>query len=713
MSLRLVWMFALLGVLSCGAEERSDAAVHEEFQRIADSLYQGHNRYLGQARLGELEARAQAADLSPSAATEARLELARGLLEQGQVERAIAELEDQMAQQGRSLSLALVRLLGIAYLRQAEVENCIQRYNAECCLFPLEGGALHGRSEPAQRAFDMFTGLLRARPEDLGTRWLLNLSAMALGRYPEGVPEAQRLPSDAFASEVDPGVFPNVSSEWGLDDSNLCGGVLVQDFDGDLRLDVMTSSYDPREPLRLYLNRGKGSFERVSPQEGCAGQLGGFNLIGGDYDNDGDVDVFVLRGAWLYEDGRIRNSLLRNEGEGRFRDVTHEAGLAEPSAPTQTGAWGDFDGDGFLDLYVGNESRKGREAEGDYPSQLFLNRGQGEFLEVAQRAGVTNDRYAKGVTVGDYDRDGDLDLYVSNVGRNRLYENDGQATFEDVAHRAGVVEPARRSFACWFFDYDQDGELDLFVTAYEAEIADLALEALGRPTRATSPELYRNLGDRRFARVAREVGLDRVFLPMGANFGDIDNDGWLDMYLTTGDPKFESLMPNVLLRNALGERFQDVTRATRTGHLQKGHGIAFADLDQDGDQDLFHQLGGFFPGDRFRNALFLNPGHAGRYLALELVGVDCNRSAIGARVELDVDGPGGRRTLYRHVGSVSSFGGSPLRQEIGLGDATVVSELRVTWPGDLEPERWEDLPLDGLVRIRQGSGSFELLVLPR
>ena len=147
------------------------------------------------------------------------------------------------------------------------------------------------------------------------------------------------------------------------------------------------------------------------------------------------------------------------------------------------------------------------------------------------------------------------------------------------------------------------------------------------------------------------MGLDHAYLPMGANFGDLDNDGFLDIYLTTGRPDFAALMPNVMLRNDRGQQFQDVTVSGGFGHLQKGHGVAFADLDNDGDQDIYHQLGGFFPGDRFHNALFLNPGHGHRFVCLSLRGTVGNSHGLGARITIHTDGPDGKRRIYREVGA--------------------------------------------------------------
>jgi VCBS repeat protein/ASPIC/UnbV protein len=688
----------------------------EEFLRIGRELYSNENPFVGTGPQRKLEAALAAPDLAPEKRAELLIKLGKEHLKGTDVPLAIATMESAapLFEEGANPALArmLHESLGLAYLRLAEQENCIRRHNTDCCLFPLEGGALHQERAPAEHAREHYLALLDLTPDDRAAQWLLNLTAMALGEYPESVPERWRLPEKSFESELPAGLefprFPDIAPKVGVDVLNMAGGVAVEDYDGDGWLDILTSTCDPLGPLLFLKNGGDGSFVDRSKAAHVDEQLGGLNLISGDPDNDGDWDALVLRGAWLLDYGRIRKSLLRNDA-GVFTDVTRAAGLAEPAYPTQTAAFGDFDADGVLDLYVGNESRIEVEQASNYPSQLFRGRGGLVFEDATARAGVANDRYAKGIAAGDYDNDGDLDLFVSNIGLNRLYRNKGDGTFRDVAAKAGVAGTPERHFGCWFWDPDNDGWLDLWVAGYDASLADLTEASFGRPDQALRPLVLRNRRDGSFADVAAEVGLARPLRPMGSNFGDLDNDGWLDIYLGTGEPSLQALMPNVLLWNREGKRFLDVTRAAGMGHLQKGHGVAFADFDRDGDQDVFHQLGGFFLVDRFHSALFENPGFGRHWLMLDLEGTRTNRAAIGARVRLVLDTPAGPREIHRAAGSVSSFGGSPSRLQIGLGDATRIARLEIRWPRTAELQVFTDLPMDAALRVREGETELERL----
>jgi hypothetical protein len=617
---------------------------------------------------------------------------------------------------------ALLYDLGVANMRQGEVDNCVARHTSRSCILPIEGDGVHVDQTGSRAAMKWFReALAGSQPGEsihVAARWLLNVTAMTVGEHPDALAEEERVDFTAFAGASEFPRFVDVAHELGLAVFDHSGGAVVDDLDGDGTLDVFTSSWDTQGELRVFLNRGDGTFEDATQRAGLDGIHGGLNLVQADYDDDGDVDVLVLRGAWRFGiAGKHPNSLLRNEGDGTFVDVTFLAGLGEDHFPTQTGAWGDYDLDGDLDLYVGNEATPNHR----FASQLFRNEGDGSFVDVAREAGVTNLRYAKGVVWGDYDRDGDPDLYVSNLDAdNRLYRNEGDGTFVDVAAELGVAQP-RNSFPVWFWDYDNDGWLDLFVSSYDkgdswaeyrlttvaASYAPDVRERFGSPP----PRLYRGDGKGGFEDVAAAAGVARATLPMSGNFGDLDNDGFLDFYLGTGYPYFDGLIPNVMFRGVGGRSFEDVTIAGGFGHLQKGHGIAFCDLDDDGDQDVFEQMGGAFPGDAFGNALFENPGFGNHWLRVRLVGTESNRSAIGAHVRADLTEGEAHRSVHRHVTSGGSFGANPLEQHLGLGSATSVDVLEVTWPRTGRTQTFRDVAADQRIVITEGTDAIEVVPL--
>lgn len=752
-----ICLATLLGTIGCGASSDTDGAasvtnpstngppkletllpvnvaIRDEFVQIADRIELSENKYLGQHQPDRFRRELQRGNLDIQTEVNLWLQLCFHELRLGNIESAATAIKSAFTiveKSGRKPPVQMLKLRALVYLREAEYRNCVERHNCECCVFPLKGGGIHSIKEPMTKARESLLEFLQQSPRNLEASWLLNITGMALGGYPNSIPKPFRLPESIFQANHSVPTFSDIAPKLGVDTFNLCGGAMVEDFDGDNLLDIVTSTYDLRQAMTFYRNVGDGTFANESISSQLASQLSGLNCISADYDNDGDMDILVLRGAWLYDDGQLRNSLLRNDGNGTFTDVTNKAGLASSDAnrPTQAAVWGDFDNDGWLDVFIGNESRVEMKENpgGNYPSQLFRNRGDGTFIDVAFTAGVTNDRFCKGVAAGDYDNDGDLDIYVSNSNTNRLYRNDGGMQFTDVASELSVGEPSRWSFASWFFDYNDDGWLDLFVAAYQSTVAEVAADYIGIPHKGLSPCLYRNRGDGTFENVAKQVNLDHAYMPMGANFGDIDNDGSLDIYLTTGSPDFASLTPNVMLRNLDGKQFQDVTFSAGVGHLQKGHGIAFADLDNDGDQDIYHQLGGFFPGDKFHNTLFLNScaGAAeefgqNHFVKIKLIGKQCNRQAIGARVRVVTTTPNGTQTRHRAVGMVSSFGGSPSRQEIGLGKALSIDRIEIDWPSTKSSagnqpttQTIHGVKLDSFVEITQGEPAAVELTLPR
>jgi hypothetical protein len=591
---------------------------------------------------------------------------------------------------GREVKLLLEEELGVAYLRQGELQNCQLNHHAEMCILPLSVLAQHKLTAGSEKAVEYFKKYLQVEPKNLEVRWLLNIAYMTLGKYPQEVPKEHLIPPAAFASKEDIGRFTDVAPSAGIDVVGNAGGMVTDDFDNDGFLDIVFSSVDLCESLRFFHNNGDGSFNERTQAAKLDKQFGGINLVQTDYNNDGWLDLFVMRGGWDYP---MRNSLLKNNQDGSFTDVTVESGLDTGAFRTHSATWADFDNDGFVDVFIGHEFGK---------SQLFRNKGDGSFDDVSGKAGVDKVAFTKGATWGDYDNDGYADLYVSNFGEeNFLYHNNRNGTFTNVARQLQVDKPIM-SFPCWFFDYDNDGFTDIFVSSFVPSVTEVVRSYLALPAQAETMKLYKNTGKGTFAEVSKTTGLNRVVPSMGANFGDLDNDGYLDFYLGTGSPSYAALMPNFMFRNQSGKSFADVTTSTGTGHLQKGHGVTFSDLDNDGDQDVSINIGGAAPGDKYNKALFANPGQGNNWLSVKLTGVKTNRAAIGAKIKVVIEDKAGKlSSRFREVSNGGSFGASSLTQSIGLGKAAKVKSLEIFWQASNTRQIFRDLEANQFIEIKE------------
>ena len=199
---------------------------------------------------------------------------------------------------------------------------------------------------------------------------------------------------------------------------------------------------------------------------------------------------------------------------------------------------------------------------------------------------------------------------------------------------------------------------------------------------------------------------------MGSNFADFDNDGFLDMYLGTGDPQLSTLVPKRMFRNLSGKRFVEITASSGTGHLQKGHGVACGDWDRDGNIDIAMELGGATPGDRYHNVLFQNPGQGNRSVTVKLVGRKTNRAAIGARIKVVTAGDH-PLTVYRYVTSGGSFGANPLEQTIGVGLAARIATLEVYWPTSGTTQTFHDVTVGQYLMITEFADKSEAKQMKR
>ena len=644
-----------------------------------------------------------------------KLRLGNSYMELGEEQKAINVLATLLAEisplefEHRTI---VKKDLAMAYMRLGERTNCFHNHTAESCIFPISVAGRHNDKTGSEKAIELYKQLLTDDPSDLESRWLMNVAYMTIGGYPDSVPPGMllKVTNDDSLNTIKP--FTDVAANVGLNISSQAGGNIVDDFNNDGYPDIVTSSWSLKEPMHFYRSNGNGTFTDVSDSSWLGYLTGGLYMTQTDYNNDGFKDIFVFRGGWKGKFGHEPNSLLRNNGDGTFTDVTKASGLFSIH-PTQTGTWADFNNDGWLDLFIGNESIVGGDLN---PSELYINNKNGTFTEMAAQAGCNIVDFIKGVTSGDYDNDGRMDIFLSTMtGHKFLLKNEsikgGPVHFKNVSEEAGLSNNLAGSFPCWFFDYDNDGWLDILACAYEFTESlayYAAAEAIHNSTgNMGKVMLFRNKHDGTFEDVSVQTGLNKIAFAMGSNFGDIDNDGYLDFYLGTGNPRFQSIVPNKLFRNIKGTRFMDVTTSARVGNLQKGHGVAFADLDNDGDEDIYIKMGGAFAGDAYENSLYLNPGqNNNHWINISLEGIVSNRVAIGAKIKVTFKENGITRSVYREVNSGGSFGSNPLRQHIGIGQATTIESIEIIWPVTGNKQVFKNPPIDINIKIKEGLGSL-------
>ncbi|MEO5943208.1 MAG: CRTAC1 family protein [Ferruginibacter sp.] len=613
----------------------------------------------------------------------------------------------------------ILKDLAITYIRLGERMNCINMHNAESCVFPISQNAMHHDKTASESSIEIYKSLLLDNPGDLESRWLMNIAYMTVGGYPQQVPPQflLKVNNDDSMHMVKP--FTDVAANLGLNFKCQAGGSIVDDFNNDGYPDIVISSWSLDEPMHYYRNNGNGTFTDLSDSSGLGYLTGGLNMVQTDYNNDGFKDIFVTRGGWKGKFGETPNSLLRNNGNGTFTDVTKESGLLS-FHPTQTATWADFNNDGWLDLFIGNEEQPGGKTNA---CELYINNKNGTFTDVAAKAGCEIHEFVKGVTSADYNNDGLTDIFISTLnGKKILLKNestkDGALKFVNVSKEAGLSNNVAGTFTTWFWDYDNDGWPDILVCGYEfyeslawyagAEASNAAVNNAGKVF------LFRNKHDGTFEDVSAKVGLNKIAFAMGGNFGDIDNDGFLDFYLGTGNPQFKSAVPNKLFKNINGNSFLDVTTSARVGNLQKGHGVSFADLDNDGNEDIYIKMGGAYKGDSYENSLYLNPGqNNNHWVNLNLSGTISNKAAIGAKIKIIFRENNIERVIYRDVNSGGSFGSNPLAQHIGIGKATSIDRVEITWPVTGKTQVLENIPVDTNMKIVEEDSKIVFYKLKR
>ncbi|HJP31453.1 MAG TPA: FG-GAP-like repeat-containing protein [Candidatus Latescibacteria bacterium] len=538
-------------------------------------------------------------------------------------------------------------------------------------------GHLHYRLAEYAESVRVFTRMAEVNPRSQLAKWNLWLAAQQLGAYPAAVDSSLWIhPVGGPPVSTRSLALREVAASYGVGAVDAGYGSAWLDAEGDGDLDLF--ALGRFGGTAFYENSSGPAGQRFTdraPELGLSG-LSGIGALTADYDNDGDGDLFITRDGWY---GSAPNVLLRNDGADssgwlRFEDVAEQAGVAGDGS-SLSAVWGDLDNDGHLDLIVAN----GVDGDGS-ANRVYLADGQGGFLDETKASGIVPGRTV-GSTLGDYDNDGDLDLYLANANTlNAFYRNDSNhkaVQFTDVTSETHTQTPLGAHFT-FFLDYDNDGRLDLFCS----EMSDLTTAVVSRLHGRTQrdrnrPALYWNRGDGSFEDRTYQAGLGQSWGTSGANFGDINGDGYVDIYLANGGVEITRLEPDALLLNLGDGRFADVAPTIDWMQLARGHGVTFADIDGNGSQEIYVPVGGAYPGDIGPNRLLRNDAEGINWLTVRLRGVDSNRDGIGARVRAVVEG----RARYAVVASGGGFGSSnSLQIELGLGGATAVDTLEVRWP---------------------------------
>jgi enediyne biosynthesis protein E4 len=500
------------------------------------------------------------------------------------------------------------------------------------------------------------------------------------------------------------------------------GGCAFIDYDDDgwqdlllVRGSTMERYGKGGDPIcALFHNNRDGTFTDVTERSGLLKSGWAMGVAVADFNNDGWDDIYIT--------GYGRSFLFRNNGNGTFTEIGGPAGVSGVGLWSTGAAFGDYDNDGHLDLYVTryvhfdmkNPPRRDPskptcvfKGAGVYcgprglpgePDALFHNNGDGTFTEVSERAGISdvqNRYYGLGVVFGDYNDDGYLDIFVGNDSTPRyLYRNNGDGTFTDVAVETGVAYSSegaeQASMGVDLGDYDNDGLLDAFVTNFSHD----------------TNELYRNQRDGFFDDVTWPSGVGApswLLLGWGTQFVDLDNDGWLDLFVANGHayPEVDQIdvgtsyaEPLLVHLNQRGAGFKEAGPATGGALAGKycARGAAFGDFDNDGDVDvLLNSI------DRAPTLLRNDGGNKNNWLRVKTVGRTSNRNGIGCRVTIST----GTGSQVREIKSGGSYlSSSELRAHFGLGDATKADLLSVRWPGG-RTQVLRDVPANQTVTVRE------------
>ncbi|GEM_PF-2284598 len=539
-------------------------------------------------------------------------------------------------------------------------------------------GSLHYRYRRYAEAVPFLRAALLLHP-DVETRlWL----ASALAAVPGS--EEERAELFTFGEHVgwerDAFMFTDISERLGIRRWQLAGAAAMVDLDGDSFLDLVANGAFSNPEKYLY-EVGTGFV--LTPDEALADVHNTPpGMVAADFDNDGDVDLYLTQAAWFMPGP---NRLLENDGEGNFSDRSDGSG-AELMGQNSCGAAAlDFDKDGLVDLSV--TGTMGGTV------RLLRNTGGFRFEDVSASAGIDTSMVATAVgqAVGDFDGDGWPDVFVNTfsppyggvpgsgfTAPNQLYRNNGDGTFTERGAEAGVQDGTSMGFAAWAFDYDADGDMDILASNFarpEKTVVQGLLTELPWEQGYHGPALFRNDGTGTFENVAAEMGLMPASV-MGATYLDFELDGDLDVVLGPGSHPLLNSQPVLFYRND-GSRFTLITPLDDPDYYGKFHGMTWGDIDRDGDADLFLNNGGVLLSDRFIDLFLENQTTDMAWLHLRLRGTTSNRDAIGAKVRVRV----GDRWQTQEVAAGQGFSSTYSPYLIfGLAKAGQADEVEITWP---------------------------------
>lgn len=473
--------------------------------------------------------------------------------------------------------------------------------------------------------------------------------------------------------------FTDITAQAGIDNPAKGACIAFVDYDGDGYLDIYVGNsgvvFEPLgQPNILYRNNGDGTFTDMAVEAGIADNRQTQGAVFGDMDNDGDPDLYLANDFGI-------NALYINNGDGTFQDVTEAAGIkgaidiiGGEEAPNGYGAaLADIDNDGYLDIYVVNLGGS---------NILYRSNGDGTYTDVTEevnaKAGIGVMGAGTAAAFSDVDGDGRPDLYAANgYGLPSFFYINRGGDFDDETDEAGVGEQEDAE-AVVFGDYDNDGDMDMYIS-----------NTAGAEGQPLSDILYQNDGNGIFEDVTVEAGLDIEDYSLGAAFGDLDNDGYLDLYVVINGG------PNILYRNNGDGTFTDVTAESGTGDEGFGANAALGDIDGDGYLDIYVANTGFSDepmGDP--DVLYLNNGGANHWLQVQLRSADGGYGGIGARIALSAGG----LAQVREVSGGRGYAQNSTIANFGLGAQTVADEIQVTWPSGVV-QILRDISADQLITI--------------